>query len=247
MRGGSPAWQQAPSACTSRSTASGPWPSPASRAARSCSGSAACGCCRGAARPTSGGCRARGRTGRPRRGRPISSSRGEGPGSPPGSSSSPRHRSSPPSTPGSWRSSPRAWRLTSDESVPYSERAWQAVTALQSIDQTANHLAGSAASDAQRDYVAALEELLSERVRSTRPLRARPSRPARRSFAAWRGCARRRRRPASTARWSTRSAHTWPRRAGSTRPPPRTSRIASPRRHARSTRPPSGYGARAPR
>jgi hypothetical protein len=54
-------------------------------------------------------------------------------------------------------------RLTSDESVPYSERAWQAVTALQSIDQAAHHLAGRATSDAQRDYVAALEELLSER------------------------------------------------------------------------------------
>jgi hypothetical protein len=55
-------------------------------------------------------------------------------------------------------------RLTSDESVAYWQRAWQAVTSLQLIDQTANRLAGSAADDAQRDYVTALEELLSERA-----------------------------------------------------------------------------------
>jgi hypothetical protein len=54
-------------------------------------------------------------------------------------------------------------RLTGDESVPYPERARLVVTALHSVDEAAKRLAGTAATDAQRRYVAALEELRNER------------------------------------------------------------------------------------
>ena len=54
-------------------------------------------------------------------------------------------------------------RLTGDESVPYPERARLVVTALYSVDQAATHLGDTAATDAQRHYAAALEELRNER------------------------------------------------------------------------------------